>query len=286
MGTLTLRITPAGTIPLVTGNLGVVVPNKPEVTLENLQEFFASLKPGAASLTTGGVPNTIAVRCDVNPVAATGTFTVATGAGTLTAIINGISIAVTATGVDAADAALVAAAINASTNALVTGLVTETSALGVVTVTAVAGKMGNAITTTATGTNFTAGQARLTGGTDGTAQVSAVKASGTFTFATGSGACVAIINGQSISVTATGTDATDAAAMAAAILASEAVGVRGVVTATSALGVVTVTALRAGTGNTAKTGNGITTTATGTNFTAGQATLAGGLEAVSTRFTY
>ncbi len=96
----------------------------------------------------------------------------------------------------------------------------------------------------------------------------------------------AIINGQSISITATGTDATDSAAMATAILASEAVGVRGVVTATSALGVVTVTALRAGTGDVAKTGNGITTTATGTNFTAAQAALSGGLNAVSTRFTY
>ena len=75
MGTLTLRITPAGTIPLTGGNLGVVVSNKPEVTLENLCEFFASLKPGAKSLTTGGVPNTTAVRCDVDPVAATGTYT-------------------------------------------------------------------------------------------------------------------------------------------------------------------------------------------------------------------
>ncbi len=61
---------------------------------------------------------------------------------------------------------------------------------------------------------------------------------------------------------------------------------RGVVTATSALGVVTVTALAAGTGDIAKTGNGITTTATGTGFTADQTKLAGGLNAVSTRFVY
>ena len=233
------------------------------------------------------MPNTTAVRCDVNPVAATGTYTLSSSSGVLTATINGVALATgSLAGTDTENAVVLAALINASTNALVSGLVTATSALGVVTVTALPGKMGNAVTITAIGTGNTASGARLTGGTDGTAQVSAVKASGTFTFATGSGACVAIINGQSISVTATGTDATDAAAMAAAILASEAVGVRGVVTATSALGVVTVTALRAGTGNTAKTGNGITTTATGTNFTAGQATLAGGLEAVSTRFTY
>ncbi len=146
--------------------------------------------------------------------------------------------------------------------------------------------MGNAVTTAAAGTGMTADQARLIGGTDGTAQVAAVKASGTFTFATSSGSCVAIINGQTVTVTATGTDADDAVLMATAILASEKVGIRGVVTATSALGVVTVTALRAGTGDTAKTGNGITTTATGTNFTAAQAALTGGLNAVSTRFTY
>ncbi len=286
MGTLVLRYTPASTSPLVTGNLGVVVANKPTTTAENLNRLFRGLLGGAPSLSSAGVPNSTALRCDVNPVAATGTFTAATSSGTITAIINGVSIAVSATGVDADDAALVAAAINASTNALVTGLVTATSALGVVTVSALAGKMGNAVTTTATGTNFTAAQARLIGGTDGTTQVTAVKASGIFTFATGSGDCVALINGQTVTVAASGVDATDAAAMATAILASEKVGIRGVVTATSALGVVTVTALRAGTGDTAKTGNGITTTATGTNFTAGQTALAGGLNAVSTRFTY
>lgn len=288
MGTLTLRITPAGTIPLTGGNLGVVVSNKPEVTLENLCEFFASLKPGAKSLTTGGVPNTTAVRCDVDPVAATGTYTLSSSSGVLTATINGVALATgSLAGTDTENAVVLAALINASTNALVSGLVTASSALGVVTVTAaLPGKAGNAVTIVAAGTGNTASGARLTGGTDGTAQVTAVKASGTFTFSTGSGACVAIINGQSISVTATGVDATDAAAMATAILASEAVGVRGVVTATSALGVVTVTALQAGTGGGAKLGNGVTTTATGTGFTAGQAKLAGGLEAVSTRFTY
>lgn len=286
MGTLTLRITPAGTIPLVAGNLGVVVSNKSVTTADNLRAFFRGLLGGAPSLSSSFVPNTMAVRCDVNPVAATGTWTTASGSGTQTCVINGVSVSNVWATSDTVAAAAMSTAINASTNALITGLVTSTSALGVVTITALSGKMGNAITTTATGTGATAEQARLTGGTDGTTQVTAVKASGTFTFSTGSGACVAIINGQSITVTATGTDATDAAAMATAILASTAVGVRGVVTATSALGVVTVTALRAGTGDVAKTGNGITTTATGTGFTAEQAALTGGLNAVSTRFTY
>lgn len=287
MGTLTLRITPASTSPLVTGNLGVVVPNKSITTLENLMVMFQRFKAGAPSITNAGVPNTTSVRCDVNPVAATGTYTISGGSGVLTATINGVAIATASqAGTDTACATALAAAINASTNALVTGLVTATSALGVVTVTALAGKMGNAVTTAASGTGNTADQVRLTGGTDGTAQVTAAKASGTFTFATSAGSCVATINGQTVTITATGTDATDSAAMATAILASEKVGIRGVVTATSALGVVTVTALAAGTGNVAKTGNGITTTATGTNFTAAQALLSGGLEAVSTRFTY
>lgn len=284
MGTLVLRVSPASTSPLVTGNLGVVVPNKALTTLENLMVMFQRFKAGAPSITNAGVPNTVSVRCDVNPVAPTGTFTSSSGSGTQTALINGVSIAITWATSDTVSAALMAAAINASTDALVSGLVSATSALGVVTVTGIGSaisKTGNAITTTATGTGFTAGQARLTGGTDGTAQVTAVKASGTFTVATGSGTLTALINGQSIAVTATGVDADDAVLMATAILASEAVGVRGVVTATSALGVVTVTALASGT-----PGNGITTTATGTGFTAGQTKLSGGLEPVSTRFTY
>lgn len=287
MGTLTLRITPPASIPLVTGNLGIVVANKSVTTAENLNNFFRGLLAGTKALSSALAEQPMSLRCDVNPVFAVGTWTTASGSGTQTCVINGVSLSSVWATSDTVAAAAMAAVINASTNALVTGMVTATSALGVVTITAaVAGKLGNAITTTATGTGATAEQARLLLGTDGTAQVAAVAATGTFTFATASGSCVAIINGQSITVTATGTDATDSAAMAAAILASTAVGVRGVVTATSALGVVTVTALRAGTGDTAKTGNGITTTATGTNFTAAQAALTGGLNAVSTRFTY
>lgn len=287
MGTLVIRVTPASTSPLVTGNLGVVVPNKGLTTLENTQVMFERFKAGAPSLTSPGlVPNTTAVRFDVNPVAATGTYTLSSGNGTITATINGVAIAITWATSDTISAALLAAAINASTNALVTGLVTATSALGVVTVSALPGKMGNAVTTAASGAGNTADQVRLTGGTDGTAQVAAAAASGTFACSTCSGTITAIINGQSIAVTATGVDADDAALMATAILASEAVGVRGVVTATSSSGTVTVTALRTGTGDVAKTGNGITTTATGTGFTAGAAALAGGLNPVSTRFTY
>jgi len=281
MGTLTLRITPAGTIPLVVGNLGVVVPNKADVTLKNLGDYLESLFAGAMSRSSAGVPLTTAIRCDVNPVSATGTWTTASGSGAQTCVINGVSIGITWATSDTVSAALMATAINASVNALVTGLVTATSVAGVVTITAPSGKMGNAITTTATGTGATAGAARLTGGTDGTAQVTAAKASGTFTTSSGSGAQVVVINGASITSTWATSDTVAAAALARLILASEAVGIRGVVTATSAAGVVTVTALRPGT-----TGNSVTTTASGTGMTAAQAKLTGGLEAVSTRFTY
>ncbi len=291
MGSLILRVTPSSTSPLVGGNLGVIVSNRGLTSLEDVVQMFKKFQAGAPSITNAGVPNTISVRCDVNPVAASGTFTFTGGAspGTMTTTINGVAVTATGGASDTATAVAVAAAINASTDALVSGLVSATSALGVVTLTAIGsaiGKSGNAITTAASGTGAAADQVRLTGGTDGTAQATATAASGTFTVATGSGTLTAIINGQSIAITATGVDATDAAAMATAILASEAVGVRGVVTATSALGVVTVTALAKGTGDKNKMGNSITTTATGTNFTAGQTVLAGGINAVSTRFTF
>lgn len=289
MSLLTLRITNASTSPAVGGASGLVVSNKPFTTLENIKTFFQSLFRGAPSLTSPGlVPNTCAIRCDVSPVQATGTYTLSTSSGVLRATINGVNCdTASLAGTDTANAVLLAAAINASTNALVLGRVTATSALGVVTVTAVcAGADANGFTTTATGTGNTADQARLLGGTDGTAQATAVRAAGTFTCSTCSGDIVAIINGQSITVTSTGVDADDAALMATAILASEKVGVRGIVTATSALGVVTVTSTVYGTGDKNRVGNSVTTTATGTGFTAGQATLAGGVNAVSTRFTF
>lgn len=287
VGTLVLRITPTSSTPLVTGNLGVVVANRGMTTLNNIQAMFSRFAAGDPGQSSAQMsPLTTGVRCDVNPVAATGTFTSSSGSGTQTAIINGVSVAITWATSDTISAALMAAAISASTNALIAGLVTATSAAGVVTVSALPGKMGNSVTTTATGTGFSAGAARLTGGTDGTAQVTAVAASGTYTIATASGTITATINGQAISVTATGVDADDAVALAAAILTSEKVGVRGVVVATSAAGVVTVTASRTGTGDTAGTGNGITTTATGTGITADQVALTGGLNALSTRFTY
>ncbi len=299
MSSLVLRITPSSTIPLLAlggtspgqGKQGLITNNRPNTTLVSLANYLRGLLAGGStSLTSALASTSTSIRCDVNPVAATGTITLSTSSGAIAAVINGVTITSTLSSGDTLNAAALAAAINASTDALVVGLVTATSAAAgadaIVTITALPGKMGNAVTTAATGTGATADQVRLTGGTDGTAQVTAAKASGTFTFATASGSCVAFINGQTVTITATGTDADDAVLMATAILASEKVGIRGVVTATSALGVVTVTALRAGTGDQANTGNGITTTATGTNFTAAQVALTGGLDTVKTWFQF
>lgn len=283
MSLLVLRITESSTSPLITGNLGLVVANKPLTTLENLKNLFQRFFVGSPSLASATmVPNTTSVRCDVSPVAATGTYTLSSSSGTLHCVINGVDISDATGGTDTANAAALVVKINA--NATLSPLVLASNVAGVITVTAIGsavGLSGNCITTTGSGTGNTCNQTRLTGGTDGTAQVTAAKASGTFTCATCSGAIVANINGQSVTVTSTGVDADDAVLMTTAILASEKVGIRGVVTATSALGVVTVTALAAGT-----PGNGVTTTASGTGFTAGQAKLSGGLEAVSTRFSY
>lgn len=281
MGILVLRITTSSTGPLLTGNLGLVVPNDKITTRVALEAFFRGLGAGAPTLTSALVPNTIALRCDVSPVAATGTWTTASGTGAQTLVINGVSIGITWATSDTVSAALMAAAVNASTNALVLGLVTATSALGVVTVSAVPGAMANAITTTATGTGASAGQARLAGGTDGTAQATAAVATQTFTTASGTGAQSVVINGVTFTSTWATSDTVAAAAFATLILASQSPMIRGLVTATSALGVITISAVRTGTA-----ANAITTTASGTGMTAGGTTMTGGLLGVSTRFTY
>lgn len=102
------------------------------------------------------------------PVAASGTVTIASGSGSIAAVINGVSIAVTWATSDTATATALAAAINASSNALVQYLVSATSSAGVVTIAALQkGITGNCITLAATGTGATASGARLTGGAGG-----------------------------------------------------------------------------------------------------------------------
>lgn len=117
-----------------------------------------------------GMLDQMTVTEDDTPVLASGTYTLSSSSGVLTATINGVAIATgSLAGTDTANAVVLAAAINASANALIAGIVTATSALGVVTVTAARGGLaGNTVTTTASGTGNTANQARLTGGTNGT----------------------------------------------------------------------------------------------------------------------
>jgi hypothetical protein len=99
--------------------------------------------------------------------AATGTVTIASGSGAITAIINGVSISVTWASSDTATAAALAAAINALKGLPVVasssaGVVTLWSTLG--TNTGSANTDGNAITLAATGTGATASGAILSGG--------------------------------------------------------------------------------------------------------------------------
>jgi phage tail sheath gpL-like len=105
------------------------------------------------------------------------------------------------------------------------------------------------------------------GGSNGTA------ATGTITMASSSGTVGAIINGVTVSVTWATSDTASSAALAAAINASVNALVQPFVSATSALGVTTLTAKNKGT-----QGNAVTLAATGTNVTASGARLTGGVD--------
>lgn len=108
-----------------------------------------------------------------------------------------------------------------------------------------------------------------------------VKASGTVTIASGSGTVHIVINGVDFSRTWATDDTTTAAAFATAINASSNALVTGHVTATSALGVVTITAVEKG-----KAGNAITTSASGTGMTANQTRLTAGAGGGTTKVSY
>jgi len=115
-----------------------------------------------------------------DPVAATGTITLATAAADDTVVIGGVTLTAKAApateaqfsqaGSDTADAASLAAVINA--HSVLGRHFVATSALGVVTVTSrVKGRLGNLIVMTATGVPITLSAGTLTGGTGGAQNV-------------------------------------------------------------------------------------------------------------------
>ena len=115
-----------------------------------------------------------------------------------------------------------------------------------------------------------------------TVDATPLNATGTVTLSSSSGVLVIVINGVSLtSDSLAGTDTANAVVMAALINASVDALVAGFVTATSALGVVTITAARKGVA-----GNAITTTASGTGATADQARLLAGSNGTSTSYVY
>jgi phage tail sheath gpL-like len=131
------------------------------------QPSLARLKNQLKRLQEGAVTTAVTVKARNTAVAATGTVTCSSTAGTLTTTINGVAINATAGGDDPASATAIAAAINASTNALVKNVVTASAASAVVTITSVMpGVLGNCITLASSGTGVTASGARLTGGTE------------------------------------------------------------------------------------------------------------------------
>lgn len=131
--------------------------------LNRLSNFLVGLASGAQQ-------GTVSYATDAGDwVAASGTVTIASGSGSIAAIINGVTTSVTWATSDTATAAALAAAINGNANVLVGPFVSATSALGVVTITAdFKGTQGNSITLAASGTGATASGARLTGGVETT----------------------------------------------------------------------------------------------------------------------
>lgn len=125
----------------------------------------ATLSVTGTGATASGARLTGAAAGHGGGTQAAGTVTISSGSGTISAIINGITISVTWTTSDNNTATLLATAINSSTNALVQGVVYANSANNVCTISADAsGPAGNQTTLSATGTGATASGARLTGG--------------------------------------------------------------------------------------------------------------------------
>lgn len=274
---LTLRI--ALTDPLPASE--AVIPNRGLPTVNNLRDLMGALLAGRL--------NGSSLRCDVEPVAASNVVTIADAAGTVSMTVSGVSFSVTADADDTVTAAALAALVNASTNALVQGQVTAAAGgadhSATVTTTAIGsavGVSGNAITQTATGTGTSSAHARLVGGTDGTAQVALTQASGTVTFSSASGTLVVTINGVALSQTDS-TDSGDGDTLCNQIALDPVLSpdFQGV----NASGVVTISAKPGGRFD-GVAGNAVTLVVSGTGLSRSGALLTGGLDPISTRFSF
>lgn len=109
-------------------------------------------------------------------------------------------------------------------------------------------------------------------------------ATGTLTLSSASGSVGGTIGGTSVTVTASGGDTATATALAAAINANSTVNQ--FVVATSAAGVVTLTALYGNTLGGGAIGNLVTLVAVGTGVTRSAATLTGGANATANKITW
>lgn len=224
------------------------------------------------SVESGRVAN--ALTAESLGVVATGTFTFTAVDNNDACTINGLTLTAKTTvadatvqfavgATDAATAANFAALVNSTaTSALITKHVRALARSNVVHLFAKYGGMGgNAITITSGDADIVASGARLTGGTVVQYEGAQATLSATVAGADG-GTYRTTINGVNVDATGTnGDDTATAVSIAAAINASVDPLVSGFVRASSAVGTVTLLAVRGG-----HQGNSITVAVTGTNY--------------------
>jgi hypothetical protein len=284
------------------------LPLKSGAPRDSLNRLASKLK----KLASGNNQSSWTVDVRNTATAATGTITLATcGAGTVIDV-NGVEFRAIASGTptiangefvisgtDTADATSLAAAINGSTDARISGVLTATSDSGVVTLTpAQYGKLGNAISIKTKGVVATGTVTCAAVDVDDTVTINGTtltgkqqRATGTLTAASAVAADTCVVNGVTFTGVAgavtlgstnfsidTG-DTETATSLAAQINACTDGRIAGVVTATSAAGVVTVRAVSAGTG-----GNAITLVGTAVRLAASGATLSGGAAVANNQF--
>lgn len=205
---------------------------------------------------SGGATNAVTVETLGILASSSGAYSGSSGTQTVT--INGVAITASSGASDTLTAAAMATAINSSANALVKGFVYAYNNGATLNVFSLyPGLTGNSIQCSSSGTGNPGLSGRLTGGT--LAQNTGAQASGQVTIASGSGNETVTINGVAIVTAWATSDTATAAAIATAINGSTNSLVRDFVYASSAAGVVTITARAGGV-----KGNAITLAASGT----------------------